>query len=77
MGNAARGRFTVRQQIKLASATGSTRAANNRTLKENSILELERKKRRLRMEVDGLEQAALIFTQKQDRHRAALSRIPY
>lgn len=45
-------------------ATGSTRAADNRTPEEQRLLDLEKENRRLRMEVDVLKQAALIFTQK-------------
>lgn len=45
-------------------ATGSTRAADNRTPEEQRLLDLEKENRRLRMEVDVLKQAALIFAQK-------------
>lgn len=45
-------------------ATGSTRAADNRTPEEQRLLDLEKENRRLRMEVDALKQAALIFAQK-------------
>lgn len=40
-------------------ATGSTRAADNRTPEEQRLLDLEKENRRLRMEVDVLKQAAL------------------
>ena len=45
-------------------ATGSTRAADNHTPEEQRLLDLEKENRRLRMEVDVLKQAALIFAQK-------------
>lgn len=45
-------------------ATGSTRAADNRTPEEQRLLDLEKENRRLRMEVDVLKQAALMFAQK-------------
>ena len=45
-------------------ATGSTRAADNRTPEEQRLLDLEKENRRLRMEVDVLKQVALIFAQK-------------
>ena len=45
-------------------ATGSTRAADNRTPEEQRLLDLEKENRRLKMEVDVLKQAALIFAQK-------------
>lgn len=44
--------------------TGSTRAADNRTDKESELIELRRENRRLRMEVDVLKQAALIFARR-------------
>ena len=50
--------------VKLMDATGSTRAADNRTPEEQRLLDLEKENRRLRMEVDVLKQAALIFAQK-------------
>ena len=50
--------------IKSINATGSPRAADNRTPEQNRILELERENRRLRMEVDVLKQAALIYARK-------------
>ncbi|MDK7723892.1 hypothetical protein QP551_04170 [Slackia exigua] len=43
---------------------GSPRAADNRTPEQNRIIELERENKRLRMEVDVLKQAALIFARK-------------
>lgn len=58
------GKSTVERWIKLINATGSPRAACNRTPEQNRILELERENRRLRMEVDVLKQAALIYARK-------------
>ena len=58
------GKSTVERWIKSINATGSPRAADNRTPEQNRILELERENRRLRMEVDVLKQAALIFARK-------------
>lgn len=54
------GKSTVERWIKSINATGSPRAADNRTPEQNRILELEREGRRLRMEVDVLKQAAPI-----------------
>ena len=48
------GKSTVERWIKSINATGSPRAACNRTPEQNRILELERENRRLRMEVDVL-----------------------
>lgn len=58
------GKSTVERWIKSINATGSPRAACNRTPGQNRILELERENRRLRMEVDVLKQAALIYARK-------------
>ena len=46
------GKSTVERWIKSINATGSPRAADNRTPGQDRILELEREDRRLRMEVD-------------------------
>ena len=46
------GKSTVERRVKSINATGSPRAADNRTPEQNRILELERENRRLRMEVD-------------------------
>ena len=51
----------LRRWINAISATGSSRAADNRTPEESRLIELERENRRLKMEVDVLKQAALIF----------------
>lgn len=58
------GKSTVERRVKSINATGSPRAAYNRTPEQNRILELERENRRLRMEVDVLKQAALIYARK-------------
>lgn len=58
------GHSTVCRWIKLMDATGSTRAADNRTPEQQRIIDLERENRQLKMEVDVLKQAALIFAQK-------------
>ena len=58
------GKSTVERWIKSINATGSPRAADNRTPEQNRILELERENRRLRMEVDVLKQAALIYARR-------------
>ena len=58
------GKSTVERWIKSINATGSPRAACNRTAGQNRILELERENRRLRMEVDVLKQAAPIYARK-------------
>ena len=58
------GKGTVERWVESISATGSPRAADNRTPEQNRILELERENRRLRMEVDVLKQAAPIYARK-------------
>lgn len=58
------GKSTVERRIKSINATGSPRAAGNRTPEQNRILELERENRRLRMEVDVLKRAAPIYARK-------------
>lgn len=55
---------TLWRWINAINATGSSRAADNRTPEESRLIELERENRRLRMEVDVLKQAALIFARK-------------
>lgn len=54
----------MERRVESISATGSPRAADNRTPEQNRILELEREGRRLRMEVDVLKQAAPIYARK-------------
>lgn len=58
------GKSAVERRVKSINATGSPRAADNRTPGQNRILELERENRRLRMEVDVLKQAAPIYARK-------------
>ena len=58
------GKSTVGRRVKSINATGSLRAADSRMPELNRILELERENRRLRMEVDVLKQAALIYARK-------------
>lgn len=58
------GRSTVRRWITSINATGSPHTADNRTPDQTRVIELERENRRLRMEVDVLKQAALIFARK-------------
>ena len=55
---------TVARWVKAIHENGSTRAADNRTPEQQRILDLEKENRRLRMEVDVLKQAALIFARK-------------
>lgn len=54
------GKSTVERRVESINATGSPRAADNRTPEQSRILELERENRSLRMEVDLLKQAASI-----------------
>ena len=58
------GSTTLRRWIDSVDAAGSPRAAGDRTPGQNRIIELERENKRLRMEVDVLKQAALIFARK-------------
>lgn len=58
------GKSTVERRVKPINATGSPRAADNRTPEQNRILELERENRRLRMEVDILRRAAPVYARK-------------
>lgn len=55
---------TVHRWIKSIHGSGSTRAADNRTPEQQRILELEKENKQLRMEVDVLKTAALIFARK-------------
>lgn len=59
-GEARLGKSAVERRIKSSDASGSPRAADNRTPEQNGTLELERENRGLRMEVDVLKQAAPI-----------------
>ena len=58
------GKSTLDRWIRRVRACGSTAAADNRTPGKNRLIELERENARLRMEVDVLKQAALIFARK-------------
>lgn len=58
------GKSTLDRWIHRVHACGSTAAADNRTPEQNRLIELERENARLRMEVDVLKQAALIFARK-------------
>ena len=58
------GKSTVERRVKSLNATGSPRAADNRTPEQNRVLGLERENRRLRMEVDVLKRAAPIYARK-------------
>ena len=58
------GKSTVERRVKSINATGSPRAADNRTPEQNRILEPKRENRRLRLEVNVLKQAALIYARK-------------
>lgn len=58
------GRSTPRRWINAINATGSRRAADNRTPEQERIIELERENRHLKMEVDVLKQAAPTFARK-------------
>ena len=71
------GKSTVERWIKSINATGSPRAADNRTPEQNRILELERENRRLRMEVDVLKQAAPIYARKRGPWRPTRAAAPY
>ena len=58
------GKSTLDRWIRRVHACGSTAAVDNRTPEQNRLIELERENARLRMEVDVLKQAALIFARK-------------
>ena len=58
------GSTTLRRRINPINATGSPHAADNRTPEQSRIVGLERENKRLRMEVDVLEQAAPISARK-------------
>lgn len=58
------GKSTLDRRIQRLHACGSTAAADNRTPEQNRLIELERENARLKMEVDVLKQAALIFARK-------------
>ena len=58
------GKSALDRRIRRVRACGSTAAAGNRTPEQNRLIELERESARLRMEVDALKQAALMFARK-------------
>ena len=58
------GHSTLHRWVKAIHENGSTKAADNRTPEQRRLLELEKENKRLKMEVDVLKQAALIFAQK-------------
>lgn len=58
------GRSTVRRRIDSVNATGSPRAADNRTPEQHRIADLERENECPRTESDALKQAAPIFARK-------------
>ena len=58
------GKSTLERWIKSINATGSPRAADDRTPEQDGIIEPGRENKRLRMEVDVLKPAALIFARK-------------
>jgi transposase len=55
---------TVHNWIKLIHNSGSTKAKDNRTPEQKRLLELEKENKKLKMEVDILKQAALIYARK-------------
>lgn len=61
------GKSALERWIKSMNATGSPRAAGNRTPEQDRIIELEREDKRPRMEVDVPKQVALIFARKRRR----------
>lgn len=58
------GMSTFSRWIRLYGEHGTASAAEARTPEQNRLIELERENKRLRMEVDVLKQAALIFARK-------------
>ncbi|MDY4122669.1 MAG: transposase [Ellagibacter isourolithinifaciens] len=58
------GSSTLARWIRLYGSDGVTTESAARTPEQERILELERENKRLRMEVDVLKQAALIFARK-------------
>ena len=58
------GSSTLHRWVKSTRENGSTRAKDNRTPEQERVLELERENKRLRMEVDVLKTAALIFARR-------------
>ena len=58
------GLSTVQRWVQRINKTGSTREKDNRTPEQQKIIDQEKELKQLRMEVDILKQAALIFAQK-------------
>ena len=58
------GSSTLHRWVRGIREHGSTRAADARTPEEDELIELRRENKRLRMEVDVLKQAALIFARR-------------
>ena len=58
------GKSTLDRWIQRVHACGSTAAADNRAPERNRLIELERENAGLKMEVDILKQAALIFARR-------------
>lgn len=54
----------LRRWVKGVRESGSAKACDNRTAGENEPIGLRRENKRIRMEVDVLKQAALIFARK-------------
>lgn len=61
------GSSTLHRRVRAIRENGSTRAADSRTPERQRILELGKENEQLRMEVDVLKTAALIFARKQPR----------
>ena len=58
------GSSTLSRRVKCRGEAGVTTEAAARTPEDERLLELERENKRLRMEVDVLKRAALIFARK-------------
>ena len=58
------GSSTLHRWVRAIHESGSTRAADNRTPEQQRILELEKENKQLRMEVDVLTTAALIYARR-------------
>lgn len=58
------GHSTVHRWINAVRESGSTRAADSRTPEQQRIVDLEKESKRLRMGVDVLKTAALIFARR-------------
>lgn len=58
------GHSTLHRWVKGIRENGSTKAKDNRTPEQERLIELEKENKRLKMEVDILKQAALIFARK-------------